>query len=743
MALQITSNGKDITNFVKGKSVKITQNLNEYVDVMNFQIIEKTGRQFIPPYNARIELSIDGAVFFSGHLSRRYRTRVSRQFVLWEVTVADATELLERGLATVVYTNTNAATVLQNLITASEQPITISPDNFSVSNPSVSRISFNGLTIGQSISKLSKFIGRVWWVDANRVLHMREQSSLPTVQVTDDGTGLSWISNSIRAKDDLSQIRNRVEVHGASVVGEEVSKTVRGNGSDTIFSTIVPFSGVPDVTVDGTKQEVGVEYASTDIDDIDVFYDSGSDTIRFKTAPANNAAIVITGARLVPIFYNTEDAGSIRQFGRRTYRTTDRTIRTLSDAVQRANRELETYKLPHISGSLRTYDILGVSVGSRLAMNIPSLNLRTFAIVNGMQISWRDPSGDLPVATISFYSTKQFGVIDWVAGFPSEDEREISIARTSAAAQSFTADGDTFGVADKNQAIKQGIPPVPTFPRNPWTGQVIQLTEIAALRQPPVNVDYPVSGASGATSTSAGGNRSKVITLINRGDGGDARIYRLSGNQWVFDGRLDGQSGARVSPRGLTTRGNGYYWYTISRSDKWTIYSDAGSRLNTIAQSPNSAGTSTGTDPIANIQSHSSGLYAIIVRNPSIVNRRVQVSSRTTHHELWRYSGGSWTRIDLPPLERTEQLTGLFENRNGQIGIETTTNFISTVEGNTSISKIYALSGGSWVLDEVFPPNRGVFTLGRGIVEFADRSFFTGRQLVAYRNYQPTTWVDA
>ena len=106
--------------------------------------------------------------------------------------------------------------------TDASQSITSHSSNFTSSNPVIPSITFNGITSAEAITKLAKFIKRQWYVGNDKKVYMRDANALTNIFVKepDESNDFQYIYRSLHAKTDLSQVRNYVEVRGASERGE-------------------------------------------------------------------------------------------------------------------------------------------------------------------------------------------------------------------------------------------------------------------------------------------------------------------------------------------------------------------------------------------------------------------------------------------------------------------------------------------------------------------------------------------
>lgn len=531
---------------------------------------------------------------FGGSMVRYNRVKKSTDYSLWNYTAVDYTELLDRQTITEVYTNTNASTVLTNILTEANQKIdpinqnysiTADSDNFSNIDPSIASITFNGLTSAEAITKLAKRIKRTWYVDYDRKLYMKDVNSLETILVQEPSptNTFQYIYRSLDAQTDYSQIRNVVDVRGASEKGKtDIIRTMTGDGSTKVFDTVVHFAEKPVVKVALVAQTVGIEYKDQD-SSYDVMYSFYDRTIRFTgNAPANNAIISVTGKRQIPIWWREQDSASISAYGRVEYVINDKTITSLPEAIQRGESEVAQYKNPQTRGTLRAYN-MSLRSGSRFVFSVPSLDLFGSAIINGVSIKLRDSIGDKPVALVEFSPIKEYGIIDYLVRRDEEDEEDITFARQAAVGQVVKLTGntaDSFSMSDSVTAVSQP-PKVTALPENPFTGQTVQLTQNYDVFAWDSGMAFPLgeNNLSGLTHDSG----DNLVAIGYTTD----KIYKHSGGAWSV---VTSTAVSESSPQGLGIDSSGDYITVGTGHDilyKYHTSSNSWSKLyNTIQQSP-------------------------------------------------------------------------------------------------------------------------------------------------------------
>jgi hypothetical protein len=223
----------------------------------------------------------------------------------------------------------------------------------------VSRVSFNRLTLSECLDKLARLTNYSWYFDYHKDLHFFARNSEPAPFNLSD-TSNNYIQTSLRTKEDLSQLRNVVQVEGGEVQIAPRTTVHAGDGERTEFPTHFKFDVLPTVTVDGSPVTVGVEYI--DSTGFDCYWSRQEKYIRFDdasippkpTSPAETN-IEITGIPLAPLVAVVPDEGSVAEYGEFEYSVVEPSLNSQDQIIERGIAELEAKANELNEASFDTY----------------------------------------------------------------------------------------------------------------------------------------------------------------------------------------------------------------------------------------------------------------------------------------------------------------------------------------------------------------------------------------------------
>jgi hypothetical protein len=415
MAFTVTIDSIDRTSSVLAGSLKKTDNLNQQVDNLNFTIRKYGSLTYVPVIGDEVVVEKDASAIFGGVIVRITEGLRSAAILEYKVECADYSQYLKRKLVTERYEGETVAFIVNDLVdtyTTGSDGIT---NTSATSTLVIESISFNRLTVAQSLQKLADAIGYVWYVDYDKDIHFmpRNTEAAPFEVNDDDG---SYIYNSLEIIEDLTQLRNSVLVQG----GEIVSATTRteefsGDGTIDVFRLANKFSSEPTVTVGGAAQTVGVEYLDDDAS-FDCMWNYNEKYIRFTAGniPTSGTRNVdVTGYYLYPIVVRVPSPASQVQFGVYEFAITDKSIRSQAEAIARATAELTSYKSQLYEGQFRTYED-GIRSGQLLTINSTQRGKVVEVLVQSVTTVMRDPEGNQLEYTVRFATMKSIGIIEYL-----------------------------------------------------------------------------------------------------------------------------------------------------------------------------------------------------------------------------------------------------------------------------------------------------------------------------------------
>lgn len=408
----VTINSVDRTSLVVFNSLRKTDTLNQQVDTLEFKIRKYGSRTYSPTLGHEIVVTSGGSTIFGGVIVKIRESLDSAKIIEYTVTCNDYSQYLKRKLVTERYENTTASAIITDIMGTYTTGFTTAGVAAAVT---IASISFNRLTVAESLQKLADAISYVWYVDYDQDLHFfpKNNESAP-FDITD--TSGNYIYNSLEIVEDLTQVKNSILVQG----GEAVSDVAReelfsGDGTKDTFALANKFDSVPTVLVGTYAQTVGTEFLDDDVS-FDVMWNFNQKYLRFTsgntpTSGTNN--ISVEGTYLYPIVVSVPAPASIAEFGTYQFSITDKSIRSRDEAIDRALAELSAYKDELYEGSFRTYED-GLRSGQVININSTQRGRNIDVLIQSVRMTMRDPNGVSFEYEVRFATLKSIGIIEYL-----------------------------------------------------------------------------------------------------------------------------------------------------------------------------------------------------------------------------------------------------------------------------------------------------------------------------------------
>jgi hypothetical protein len=414
MSFTVTIDTVDRTSLVVFNSIRKTDNLNQAVDQLEFDI-KKYGATltYAPSLGDEVVVARDGDTIFGGVIIRITENIEASKILTYSVECSDYSQYLKRQLVTERYENMTVAAIITSLRT------NYTTDGFTSVNAGstlvIDSISFNRITVADALEKLAKAISYVWYVDYDKDIHFfPKNTELAPFNLTDSSN--NYIYNSLQIVEDLSQIRNSVLVQG----GETVAPATRteywsGDATRTHFPLSNKFASLPTVTVGGSPQTVGVEYLDDDAS-FDCLWNFNEKYLRFTAGNVPGAGtnnIVIEGYYLYPIVVSVPSPSSQVTFGVYEFAITDKSIRSQAEAIARAQAELTSYQNQLYEGQFRTYED-GLRSGQVITITSSQRSKTLSVLIQSVSAKMRDPLGTSMEYTARFATLRSLGIIEYL-----------------------------------------------------------------------------------------------------------------------------------------------------------------------------------------------------------------------------------------------------------------------------------------------------------------------------------------
>lgn len=408
----VTIEGVDKTSSVVFNSLKKTDVLNAQVDTLEFKVRKYGALTYVPALGDEVVVAKDGTTIFGGVVVRIVEALKSAKLLEYTIQCNDYSQFLKRELVTERYEATTVGAIIADLVA------TYTSDGFTTVNvqggQAIESISFNRLSVADSLQKLADAISYVWYVGYDLDIHFFPKNTEVGAGLTDSSS--NYIYDSLEITEDLTQVRNTITVQG----GEATSTSTRteefnGDGTKVHFALANKFASKPTVTVGGVAQTVGTEYLDDDAS-FDCMWNFNEKYLRFTAGniPASGTNNVdATGYYLFPIVVRVPAPASIAAYGEYGFAVTDRSIKSQDEAIARALAELSSYQNALYEGSFRTYED-GFRSGQVININSTQRGKNIDILIQSVRARMRDPIGTALEYEVRFATLKSIGIIEYL-----------------------------------------------------------------------------------------------------------------------------------------------------------------------------------------------------------------------------------------------------------------------------------------------------------------------------------------
>lgn len=412
MSIVVTIGGVNRTSSVVFNSLRKTDNLNQKVDLLEFRVRKYGALTYVPELGDTVSVTKDGTTIFGGVIVRITEGLRSAKILEYGIVCNDYSQFLKRELVTERYENQTVSAIIADLVA------NYTTDGFTttgvVGSLVIGSISFNRLSVADSLQKLADAISYVWYVDADKDIHFFPKNTEIGPALTD--TSGNYVFESLEIVEDLTQVRNSVLVQGGEAESDTArTETFDGDGTKAHFALANKFASLPAVTVGGAAQTVGVEFLDDDAS-FDCMWNFNEKYIRFTAGnipPSGTNNVEVEGTYLYPIVVRVPAPASIAEFGTYEFAITDRSIKSQDEAIERALAELSSYQNTLYEGSFRTYDD-GFRSGQVLTVNSTQRGKSIEVLVQSVTARMRDPLGTQFEYEVRFATLKSVGIIEYL-----------------------------------------------------------------------------------------------------------------------------------------------------------------------------------------------------------------------------------------------------------------------------------------------------------------------------------------
>ena len=377
--------------------------------------------KYQPDGEDQVEIYDGATKIFGGYIVRLTQKYVPGPHVVYECDLKNKVHLLDRKLVNVSYEGETAHDIIEDIV-ANFSGTGITTTNVEDDlSAVVTEIFFNNIAPSEAIQQIAELFGKEWYIDAEGDIHFFSKfAEEAPFDITD--TNGKIINQSLQIRKDYTQIRNSILVEGGK---EKSSSTATdsfvGDGTQHTFSLSREFTDIA-VTVNAVSKTVGIANVDT-FATKDCLYDFNLRSLQFNPAspPANGHAIVVTGKYYFPINVRFRESISIGLFGERQFFIQDSSIKSRSDAIERASAEITAYASQLNEGSFTTYES-GLKAGQKININSAALGVNEDFVIQRISASYRKE--DQMLWNVEIVSVKTYELIDLLAQIIRGSRRE-------------------------------------------------------------------------------------------------------------------------------------------------------------------------------------------------------------------------------------------------------------------------------------------------------------------------------
>lgn len=415
MSFAITIDGVDKTSSIQWKTFRKRDNLNQQVDKCTFEVWKYGSHTYAPTIGDEVNVTRDGSVIFGGVIVRISENVEASTKLVYSIECVDYSQYLKRQLVTERYEDMTVQEIIDDLVTN----YTVAGDSITTNGVEgaldIASISFNRLTVADSIQKLANALSYVWYVGYDKDIHFFPKNAEVAPYGLTDTSG-NYIYNSLKIVEDISQVKNSVLVQG----GDAVSASTRteyfsGDGVIDLFSLASKFDAKPTVTVGGVAQTVGTEFIDQDAS-YDCMWDFNQKTLRFTSGnipAAGTRNIVVTAKYRYPIVVKVPAPASQTAYGLYEHAITDKSIKSQDEAIKRAQASLTSYRSTLYEGEFKTNDD-GLRSGQVLNINSTQRGKNIDVLIQSVDAKMQDPTATKLEYVVRFATLKSVGIIDYL-----------------------------------------------------------------------------------------------------------------------------------------------------------------------------------------------------------------------------------------------------------------------------------------------------------------------------------------
>ncbi len=412
MALILKINNIDKTAEIDWSSLEKQDVLTKEPDRLEFKIRNYGTKTYRPTHGDNVQLFEDANRLFGGVVVETTETNEGYiKFIT--VLCKDYQHVMDRKLVNKTYSSTTVNAIISDIVSQYMEP------GFTTAHVSVTdyiqKIVFNDEQPSKCLQRLSDQLGDCdWYVDYDKDIHFFKEG-LETAPFGLDDTSGNYVFGSLSIGRNINQIRNTVIVRGGDKESSLLTETKLADG---VQKTFVAKPGLHNLTIQKST-DAGATWSTltigqdglTDPTTKDCLYNINNGFIIFRddNKPAGSDRIKWSGNQVYPIKIIRRDWSSIAAYGEYQYIIRDATIKSETQATQRAAAELKKYAERANEGTFKTTRS-GLRSGQSITVASTVLGLNeVFKIVRVIMKTRTPTSFDYEIHLLA---SEDVGVID-------------------------------------------------------------------------------------------------------------------------------------------------------------------------------------------------------------------------------------------------------------------------------------------------------------------------------------------
>lgn len=370
MSIVLKRYGVDISSSIEINSLALTSVLTKEVGRLKFAVRNIPASAAVS-LGAVIELYENGTKIFGGTVTEKEPKVEGGILILTQYTCNDWSFRLNSKLVIQNYTSMDPKDIVQDIITNFTDG-TFTTTNVETGGFNVASIRFNYEQVTTALEKLAKQIGWEWYVDSSKDVHFFPPDTVVNApyDIDDTSGNLEWASLDI--DQNLTNMKNSVYVIGGVYTkvldASSTPDIYLTDGTKSVFSLAYPYTASTIVvTLAGFSQTIGTDQI-TDPLSVQVLYNESGRFIRFTSVPLTGQTVKIYGSAQIPILAHVQNQTAIALYGEIQDVIIDQQIKSIEEAQQRGNAQINQYGSPVYAVKFTTTKT-GFIVGQTVRVN--------------------------------------------------------------------------------------------------------------------------------------------------------------------------------------------------------------------------------------------------------------------------------------------------------------------------------------------------------------------------------------